>query len=329
MGWLSPGRRAVGLELDTNEVRAVELRGDARAPRLARLARAPLPAGAVADGMVAQPGVVAAALREVWSEAGFSTRDVVLGVANQGVLVRFAALPRVAANKIDQVLRYQAQDYLPVPLSTVVLDYAVTGELTGEAGPQLEVLLVAARRDMLDAFLETLEAARLKPRDIDVVSLALLRLLPSGGEKEAVAVVNVAHGLSSILVAAGGIPRLARLIPLGLKDAAEAPGSLPEPPGEPPLSWRESLAGEIRSSISYYQGQAGAAPVGSVILSGRGARAEGLAAWLQSSLGLPVTVAGLPPNIIVPPGLAGEAGRFAADFVVCVSLARRGLEVRA
>ncbi|MEW6276056.1 MAG: pilus assembly protein PilM, partial [Bacillota bacterium] len=220
MGFFTSGGRAVGLELDTDEARVAELRGNSRAPTLAAWGRIPLPEGAVSEGMVVNPEVVAGALTQLWSQAGIGTREVILGVANQGVLVRIANFPKVPADKIAQVIRYQAQDYLPVPLSSVILDHAVIGEASGEKGPLLEVLLVAARRDMLDSFLAVLTAARLKPRDIDVSSLALLRLLPAADREGTFALVDVAGGISNILLAAKGVPRLARLIPAGLRDFA-------------------------------------------------------------------------------------------------------------
>ncbi|MEW6424249.1 MAG: type IV pilus assembly protein PilM [Bacillota bacterium] len=344
MGFFSSGGKAAGLELDAGEARVVELRGSARNPVLAAWGRIPLPPGAVEEGMVAQPEVVAAALVDLWTEAGIGTREVILGVANQNVLVRFATFPKVPGNKVAQMIRYQAQEYLPIPIGSVVLDYAVIGETAGETGPLLEVLLVAARREMLDTFLAVLAAARLKPRDIDVSSLALLRALPPAEGAGVTVLVDVANGLSNLLVAAAGVPRLARLLPAGLQDLAEALGCAVEeltPPSgiaaeqkeqtgerlspEVFADWTENLADELRSSIDYYQAQPGAAAVNGIVLSGRGTRLPGLAARLQEYLGVPVGITrpleGISVSSRADRDIAG-----AADFAVCLGLARRGLE---
>jgi len=243
------------------------------------------------------------------------------------------------------MIRYQAQEYLPIPISSVVLDYAVTGETAGEAGPLLEVLLVAARREMLDTFLALLTAARLKPRDIDVSSLALLRTLPAAQSAGATVLVDVANGLSNLLVAAAGVPRLARLLPAGLQDLAGALGCTVDelaPSSEiaaeqaeqarerlsPEIlaGWTENLADELRSSINYYQAQPGAAAVDSIVLSGRGARLPGLAARLQEYLGVPVDIARPLEGISVSSRADREITAAAPDFAVCLGLARRGLE---
>lgn len=334
MGVLKSGG-AVGLELDNGEARAVELSGQARVPHLTAFGRVYLPEDAVTEGMINQPESVAAALMRLWDEARFKNREVVLGVANQGVLVRFANFPKVPENQLAKVIRYQAQDYLPISISSVVLDHAVIGETAGEGGSLLEVLLVAAQREMLDNFLSVLSAARLRPRDIDASVLALLRVLPEESRAKTVVVVDVAYGPSKLLIAAGGVPRLARLIPVDLQDAA---GLLGRPlsevvtnggaswPQEALLTWSESLAGEIRSSVEYYR-ESEAAAVDGVILSGRGARIQGLAAQLAASLELPVTVIQPLERITLTARLRDKGfAQKASEFAVSIALAQRGLE---
>lgn len=326
---------AVGLELDAGEIRAVELGGSPGAPELVAWGRIPLPRGAVEEGMVLQPNIVARTLEELWLKAGISSREVILGVANQAVLVRIAAFPNVAPAKIPQIIRYQAQEYLPVPLNTVVLDHEVIGEAQGEKN-QLDVLLVAARREMLDSFLLALKEAKLEPRDIDVSSLAILRLLPAQEAEEALVLVNIANDLSNILVVARDVPRLARLMPIRMQEAEEQAASTLE--DDIPIllkkekimtgnlnAWGRRLGGEIAASISYYETLPGAYPVKGVILSGAGARTEGLAAMLKDGLGLPVSMLEPLKGITVTQkgiAIAGDS----PDFAVSISLARRGLE---
>ncbi len=370
-------RGAVGLELDSVEARAVELRGSPASPWLACWGRAPLPPGAVSDGMVLQPEAVAGVLGKLWSRTGMGSREVILGLFNQAVLVRMATFPEVQAGKVDRMVRLQAQEHIPVPLSTVVLDHAVIGKAPGDLGNVLEVLLVAARRDMLKSFLAALDAARLKPLEIDVAPLALIRNLPPGASRGTVAILDVAVGFSNLLVVSRNAPRLVRLLPVGLQGAADllgctpddlapvpghgdlrekspkaggysqpGPGLLPEaaqtpartleggPHAGPDLgrerpddalsAWVRSLEGEIRSSIGYYLSQPGSAPVEGLVLSGRGARLEGLAAHLQRRLNIPVDVMQPLRGIKHREDLPGFPA--APDFSVSVGLARRGLE---
>ena len=179
------------------------------------------------------------------------------------------------------MVRFHAQEYLPIPLAGVVLDYLVIGETVSESGEALEVLLVAARRDMLESFLETLNLAGLEARDIDVSSLTLARVLPAEAAATTTAVVNAANGLTNILITTRGKPRLARLVPVKLTEIADqleclleellpALSSL-EPEHETLLpGWYDNLAAEIRSSINYFQSQEGTAEVEEIYLNGRG-----------------------------------------------------------
>jgi len=333
---LSFSKRAVGLELDSGSVRAVELSGSPRAAKLGAFASIDLPEGAVEEGMVVHPDLVGEVLNELWAAGRLKSRQVLLGLSNHGVMVRYAAMPKVPLDKLDNVVRYQAQEYLPIPLSSVVLDYLVVGETTIDAAPALELLLVAAQRDMLGKFIEVLSLARLEIIDIDVSALALMRVLPASARTGTVAVVNVANGLSNVLVAAQGNPRLARLIPVKLKDICETlgcalgdllTGLVASSEKTPPAlsGWIKSLAAEIRSSISYYQGQDGSSDVEELFLNGPGSRLRGVASELEELIRLPVRVVS-PLVVLSNYTRNAESESEVMDYAVSAGLALRGLE---
>lgn len=331
--------RAIGLEIDTGAARAVEFTGKANAPNLTGMGSILLPEGAVKEGLILQPEMVGEALRKLWQKAGFKERDVVLGVSNQGVLVRHITVPKVAPDKLKNVIRFQAQEHLPLPLESVVLDYLILGDAVGggEAEKELEILLVAARRDMLDKFLEALEIANLEPRDIDVSSMSLIGLLPQKAADLTVALVNVANGLNNILVSAEGKPRLARLGLVKISDLAESLGYALDDINYSRIAedsrlteilavWIDQLAVEIRSSLTYYQDQPGTSRVEGILLSGRGALFLGIAEQLEAHLDLPV-------RNYNPLGAYAPARRRllktdfeAMEYTISAGLAIRGLE---
>ncbi|HSW35722.1 MAG TPA: type IV pilus assembly protein PilM [Candidatus Limnocylindrales bacterium] len=334
---LGIGKTIVGLELDSGVARAVELTGSVKAHKVTVVARGVLPEGAVEEGMVQQPEIVGEALREMWSSSALTGRSVLLGVSNQGVLVRHAVIPKVSPDKLKNVIRFHAPEYLPIPLDTVILDYLVVGETVTDAGAALEVLFVAARRDMLAPFLEALAIARLEPLDIDVSTLALVRILPQAVLERTLAVVNVANGLTNILISAKGQPRLARLVSVKIKELSDRLGSLPdEVPGDSAgateaqqnvlSAWFDNLSGEIRSSINYYQNQEGSSEVEGIILNGRGAQLRGIAARLEDTLEMvvrtvdPFTIFSEADQKITGSGLQ------TVEYAISAGLARRGLE---
>ena len=335
---LGSASKSVGLEIDTGIARVTEAVGSAGKPKLTNMTMGKLPLGSVEEGMIVQPREVGTALGEMWSSGQVKNRQVLLGISNQGVLVRYATVPRVDPDKLDNVIKFQAQEHLPIPLDSVVMDYQVIGETTtSEGNALLEILLVAARRDMLDGFMEALDIAGLEPVDIDVSILSLMRTLPAAAMKRTVAVINVANGLSNILVSDRGSPRLARLVSVKLKDLAErfgcsledvisysAGGSARE--GEIYSGWASELITEISSSLNYYQNQAGSSSLEAIIINGRGGRLKGIATRLEEALDLPVRIVNPFNGFSNADQISEGSGLKAVEYAICAGLARRGLE---
>lgn len=314
------GRVAVGLDIGTSGVRAAELTLGARPVRLERFGQVGLPAGAVRDGEVIDTDIVAAAIKQLWAQVRFTSKRVVLGVANQKVVVRQVDLPWLPPGELRSSLAFQVQDSIPMPVERAILDYHPLEEFEGENGARmLRVLLVAAARDMVAAALEAVRKAGLATVMVDLTSFAVLRALAPvdelGLEPEAEALVEVGAGVTNIVVHAGGVPRFVRILLMGGQDVTEAVAerlgvSLEEAEGvkqsvgmtvdvgadaasTPTSRVIDSTGGafvqEVRGSIAYYAGQPTAAPLRRIRLSGGGAQLPGLAERLSAATRLPVT----------------------------------------
>jgi len=333
-------KRAIGLEIDTGVARAVEFTGKASAPNLSGLGSIKLPEEAVKEGLIIEPELVGEALLKLWQKAGFKEREVILGISNQAVLVRHMTVPKVSPDKLNNLIRFQAQEYLPIPLESVILDYLILGDVVSsseEDKNKLEVLLIAARKDMLDKFLATLKIARLEPFDIDVSSLSLINLLPQKAADITVAIVNVANGLNSILVASGDKPRLARLGLVKISDLAESLGyaldeiNLTHIAGDNSSSevltrWINQLAFELRSSLTYYQDQPGTSIIEGLLLCGRGALIPGISEQLEENIELPVRFFN-PLEAFTPARKRLLETDFEAiEYIISAGLGIRGLE---
>jgi type IV pilus assembly protein PilM len=168
----------VGLEIDAGSVAAVEVRG-AGSAEPTKTAIAALPEGAFHDGEVVDPDAVSAVLRTLFAENKLSKR-VRLGVSNQRVVVRTMRLPAIDdPRELDAAVRFQAQEQIPMPLDQAILDYRVVGgtAATEEATAKIDVILVAARREMIEASLQPLRKAGLQPIGIDLSAFGLIRAL--------------------------------------------------------------------------------------------------------------------------------------------------------
>jgi type IV pilus assembly protein PilM len=171
-------KAVVGLEIEADSVAAAEVRVNGSI-WLSATAVAPLPAGAFRDGEVADPASLVAALKGLFAEHKLSKR-VRLGIANPRVVVRTMRLPAIEdPDELSAAVRFEAEEQIPMPIDQVVLDHRVIGGVA--AGPDspaaIDVVVVAARREMIEATLEPLRSAGLHPVGIDLSAFGLIRAL--------------------------------------------------------------------------------------------------------------------------------------------------------
>jgi type IV pilus assembly protein PilM len=264
----------VGLDIDARYLAAAHVDHG----RLVRGASVELPDGVVRDGEVIDREVLAKALKTFVADAGLP-RNVRLGVGNQQIVVRVVELPQIEdAKQRDAAVRFQASEAIAMPLDEAVLDHQVAGITPSADGPaRMQVMVVAARRKMIDSLLETVKDAGLKAESIDLDAFALVRALAGAHASPEGSARVYCHlaGVTNLAVAVGDSCFFTR--PLAAvwdqKDAGSA------------------LADEIRLSIDYYMTQPKAKPVADVVVSGPGSADSEFLDSLGLHLGLPVVVA--------------------------------------
>lgn len=309
----------IGLDIGTTRVRAAEVvvsgRGASAQPTLVRFGEVALPPGAVRDGEVEDTGTVSAAIRRLWSDAKFGSRDVNIGVGNQRVVVRELDLPWMPLPQLRQSLPFQVQELLPMDTDEALLDYFPTGEVEGPQGRLVHGMLVAATRDTVRANVMAVEGAGLRPQLVDLSSFALLRAVVRGDlAGRTVAVVDVGARITQVLVAAQGMPRFVRILPSGgenVTDAVAAALSIAAPDADrvkrevgvgfavrPELAPAAEAVGSVvrnlveavRNTFVYYQSNNPGAGIEVVVLTGGGAHLPGLGQYLSSASRLPVVL---------------------------------------
>ena len=338
----------MGLDIGTSGVRAAEIRRSGKGPRLERFGQVALPPGAVRDGEVVDPAAVAEALRELWSRTRFSSKRVVVGVANQKVVVRQVDLPALPLAELRSSLAFTVQDHIPMPVDQAILDFHPLEEVVGDTGaPALRVLLVAAARGMVDGTLVAVQAAGLRPTMVDLTGFALLRaqahVLSGLATPTAEALVDVGAGVTNVVVHQGGVPRFVRILLMGGDDMTGAlaerlgvavpqaeeikqrtglapvqGGADPSPVARAIEATGSAFVEEVRGSLDYYAAQSGAARIDRVVLSGGGSRLSGLAERLAAATRRPVETAH--PLALLALGRTGLTPEQLADAEPSVSV---------
>ena len=212
----------VGLDIGTDFIRAAQVKQSGSGIVLTAYGSVSMPFGAVVEGEIVDPEAVSGALKDLWKRMGIRTKDVSIGVSNQKVVVRLIDLPFMEHDELAGAIQYQAQDYIPIPIEEAIIDFQIIGDyMTPADEHMMEVLLVAAQRDMIGAAVSAVEGAGLRLSQVDVTAFALVRALlgTSSGwlsdedetPGEALGVVHISSGLTNIAVVERGIPRFTRV----------------------------------------------------------------------------------------------------------------------
>ncbi len=171
------GKSIVGLDIEAGSVAAAEVTANGGV-KVSRHGLVGLPPGAFREGEVVDADLLAAAVKELFAACKLP-KTVRVGVANQRVVVRTLRLPPIEdPGELETAVRFQAQDHIPMPLEQAVIDWEVVRSTSGEEGdPTVDVVVVAARRDMVSNLTRALLKAGLRPEGIDLSAFGMIRAL--------------------------------------------------------------------------------------------------------------------------------------------------------
>lgn len=313
----------IGLLMDSSEMRAVEISGTAEHPVLEASGSIALPKGLMADGLLTDLSAAASVLGRLLRENSFSSKaQLVAGAKNQNVLLRMAAMPRVPAQHLHNAIIYQAQQFIPVPVQELILDYVVCSDDNMPDTAEMSFLLVGAKRVFLNNIIALAKAANRTLYEIDSAALASLRAVMTGEESAGgfFLLANIDHETANIIICRENRIVMTRTVPLSPEYLSIIggygyghQGTLREPDAK---ALSRVLAGDLRASIQYYTTQH-RTPVPLILLTGTCEAALTLAAPIQEELSIPVKRAACYPTL----------GKFLdASYATCVALALRGLE---
>jgi len=343
--------RVIGLDIGTTHVRAAEVEfgsgGPAGrgVPELVRFGQIALPGGAVRDGEVAEPQTVASALRQLWAQSRFGSKDVIIGVGNQRVLVRDLDLPAMPLPELRTSLAFQVQDLIPVAVDDALLDYYPSSTADGPHGPVYRGLLVAATKETVKANTTAVELAGLRPMMVDLNAFALARVQARGELSEGtIALVDIGARVTNVVIVASGRPRFVRILPSGGQDVTDAVAHalnisieqaeglkreigvgyavVPElePAKEAINDVTGSLIEAIRNTLVYYASSNPGGAVTQVYITGGGTFLPGLGQFLSSASRVPVAL-GQPLATLHVAGSAGDLSEVQSVLAVSVGLA--------
>jgi type IV pilus assembly protein PilM len=340
--------RVVGVDIGSTSVRAVEVENPAGSKAtVLRYHEVPMAAGAAVGGEVVEPHSVAAALKELWSSGGFTSKNIVLGIGNQRVLARDLTMPRGSMTQIVEALPFQVQDMLPIPVADALLSFYPISEGQSDAGPTVNGLLVAAVKQVVLTNISTAKLAGLSTVEVDLIPFALVRALTRAVTSEGtIAIVDVGAATTTVVIVIAGVPQFVRIIPsagsdatksltgrIGMTDidAEQAKRALGLPSAAANPDHRAmyeaiyessfELLNSVRNTISYFDNTHDIPNVESIVITGGGSRLGGFTEALSELTRTPVVVAAAFAGIAVKNGAAAAENLDGDAMIVALGLA--------
>lgn len=316
MAILARSKNAVAIDVGSSSVKLIELEVDRTGrPRLKHFGVEPLPPEAIVDGAVMNQSAIVSAIRALLAKQKVKTREAVVGVSGNSVIIKRISLPLMTQEELDESIQWEAEQYIPFDVNDVNIDAFVLQGQADEAG-QMEVLLVAARKELVNEYTGIVQDAGLKPVVIDVAAFALENAFTLNYDVSpaATALVNVGASTTNINVLRRGVSAFTRDLGIGgrsyteelqrtmnvsyeeaesLKvagESADRTAVVPEEVERVLAGVSENLATEIHRSLDFYLSTAGGGELGRVYLSGGAAMTPGLREALERACGCPVEI---------------------------------------
>ncbi len=217
-------RQCIGLDIGSSSIKLVQLQvARNKTTTLQNFGIEPLPPQAVVNGEVMNPGVLTDALKQLVGRIHLRGKEVCVGVAGNGVIVKRLTIPHLDGPALDEQMEWEVRQNIPFPREDVEVDYDVIVPQTPDG--QMEVVLVAAKREVLDQYLRCVRGAGLQTACVDAAAFSVLNAVESSvgwSPGEAIALINVGASYSTITLVHAGLPLFTRDVAIGGNDYTEA-----------------------------------------------------------------------------------------------------------
>jgi type IV pilus assembly protein PilM len=153
------------------------------------------------------------AIRQALADGGINAKYSISAVSGESIIVRYIQLPEMPENELKGAIRWEAEDYIPFRLEEVNLDSMILGRSEIAGSPKIDVLLVAAKKDLVGEHIDILKSADLQPGVVDVDSFAFLNCFEANylpAASEVIALLNIGAEITSINIYIGGVSRFSR-----------------------------------------------------------------------------------------------------------------------
>jgi type IV pilus assembly protein PilM len=338
-------KRTVGLDIGSSSIKVVEIDHAHDPPHLVKFGRCGLLPEAIVDGEIMDRDVVVDTIAELMEVNEIASKDVIAAVSGRAVIVKKIQMDRMSDEEARAAIQWEAEQHVPFDIDDVSLDFQI---LNRESTPdKMDVLLVAAKKEMLESRADLVRAAGLNPTVIDVDSFAVQNAFEQNydhPEGTVTLLLNVGCFVTNVNIVKEGIPYFTRDLSFAGNAILEAvqkdlgvdfdeASNILENPGEERLDDLQSIVGlvgeelavGIEKSLSYLRASGEADHLDRICLSGGSAFAPGLRESIEKRQGSPVEVANPFKNLGWEDGIFADENseELGPHYMVATGLALR------
>lgn len=344
MALFGRNKSSIGLDIGSGFVKVVEVDHSGDQPEVTRVAMRPLLPDAIVEGEIMDYGLVSDAVMGLFQEIGLKGAQVVTAVGGHDVIIKKIEMDRMKESDAREVIRWEAEQHVPFDIKSVELDFQILNP--HDDGLQMEVLLVAAKRELVDNKVGLLQDAGVNPIIIDVDAFALHNAFEHNypdSQDGIIALVNVGHETTNVNILENGVPILTRDIPFGsrkIREDLQRERGLTAEQAEDVVQARETVenleqfveasADEVAVGIerasAFLMAREDGESIGRIFLSGGGARIPGMVEALATRMNVETELVNPFERVPVRPGAAGGISIEEAAPMLLLSL---GLALRA
>lgn len=337
----------IGLDIGSSYIKVVQLKEKKGGYELEAFDMLQLPPELIVEGSIIDSLRLVESIKDLLKKAKIKAKNCVLGIAGHAsVIIRRIPMPEMTEEELSESIKFEAEQYVPFDIEDVNIDFQILGPM--EDPGQMDVMLVAVKKDIINEYSSVVREAGLNPVCVDVNAFCIGNSYEINSEIDpdtSAALVNIGASTINLNIVKGGIPVFTRDSSMGsnlhtealqkefsiefeaaerLKRGESIEGVSAEDAHQIIQGASEELAGEIARSIDYYRSTAYMEDIHEVVLSGGGALVKGFPELLADTVGLEVRLAEPFKNITVP-------GKFDITYleeVSCIAAVAVGLALR-
>ncbi len=324
----------VGLDIGTSSVKMAHMKETSRGVELLSFDMVALPPETVVDGRIMNFAAVVERVREMVKTNGLKGKEAALGVSGNFVIIKKLLMTEMTAYELEESLQWEAEQYIPFDLSEVNVDIQILNPRAGHG--QMDVLLVAAKKEYVDEHVSVALEGGLKPVTVDTATFAVYNMfeanyqLPPG---ETIALINVGASLTNVIVISNSTLAFTRDLGMGgskltteiqkqlnvtfeeaeqFKTGVEgslSSSTIAREVGRISERVADDMVTEIKRSLDFFVATNMKADITRLYLTGGSAQVPALVRRLENRLGVPVELTNPFKNIVV------DAKKFDIDLL--------------